>query len=377
VSGPNTDYDPVEVAAVQPEEVDAARAAALAAIAAAADLEDLKRARTEHAGDRSPLALANREIGALPPQARKEAGQRVGRARGEVNQALSARQEVLEAENAARILVEETVDVTLPTDRFPVGARHPITTGSELIADIFVAMGWEVAEGPVIEAEWLNFDALNLDADHPARTLQDTFWTAAPDRTGTADDIHGAGTGVVLRTQTSPVQARTMLSQEPPIYIVAPGRVFRTDEYDATHSPMFHQVEGLAVDEGITMAHLKGTLDHFATQMFGEGVTTRFRPSYFPFTEPSAEVDLKCFVCKGVDPASCRTCKGEGWIEWGGCGVVNPRVLTACGVDAERYTGFAFGMGIDRTLMFRHGLEDLRALFEGDVRFTTAFGSEL
>ena len=362
---------------MQPEEVDAARAAALAAIAAAADLEDLKRARTEHAGDRSPLALANREIGALPPQARKEAGQRVGRARGEVNQALSARQEVLEAEDAARILVEETVDVTLPTDRFPVGARHPITTGSELIADIFVAMGWEVAEGPVIEAEWLNFDALNLDADHPARTLQDTFWTAAPDRTGTADDIHGAGTGVVLRTQTSPVQARTMLSQEPPIYIVAPGRVFRTDEYDATHSPMFHQVEGLAVDEGITMAHLKGTLDHFATQMFGEGVTTRFRPSYFPFTEPSAEVDLKCFVCKGVDPGSCRTCKGEGWIEWGGCGVVNPRVLTACGVDAERYTGFAFGMGIDRTLMFRHGLEDLRALFEGDVRFTTAFGSEL
>ena len=286
---------------MQPEEVEAARAAALAAIAAAADLEDLKRVRTEHAGDRSPLALANREIGALPPQARKEAGQRVGRARGEVNRALAARQEVLEAEDAARILVEETVDVTLPTDRFPAGARHPITTGSELIADIFVAMGWEVAEGPVIEAEWLNFDALNLDADHPARTLQDTFWTAPSDRIGATDDIHGAGTGVVLRTQTSPVQARTMLSQEPPIYIVAPGRVFRTDEYDATHSPMFHQVEGLAVDEGITMAHLKGTLDHFATQMFGDGVTTRFRPSYFPFTEPSAEVDLKCFVCKGVD----------------------------------------------------------------------------
>ncbi len=370
---------------MQPEEVDAARAAALAAIASAADLEDLKRVRTEHAGDRSPLALANREIGALPPQARKEAGQRVGRARGEVSQALAARQEVLEAQDAARILVEETVDVTLPTDRVPVGARHPITTGSELIADIFVAMGWEVAEGPVIEAEWLNFDALNLDADHPARTMQDTFWTAPSDRTAAAggvDDVHGAGTGVVLRTQTSPVQARTMLSQEPPIYIVAPGRVFRTDEYDATHSPMFHQVEGLAVDEGITMAHLKGTLDHFATQMFGDGVTTRFRPSYFPFTEPSAEVDLTCFVClgsgRGDDGASlCRTCRGEGWIEWGGCGIVNPRVFVACGVDAERYTGFAFGMGIDRTLMFRHGIGDLRALFEGDVRFTTAFGTEL
>jgi len=380
VSGPNTDYDPVEVAAVQPEEVDAARDAALVAIASAADLEDLKRVRTEHTGDRSPLALANREIGALPPQARKEAGQRVGRARGEVSQALAARQEVLEAEHEARILVEETVDVTLPTDRLPVGARHPITTGSELIADIFLAMGWEVAEGPVIEAEWLNFDALNLDADHPARTMQDTFWTAPQDTrdgAGSVNEVHGAGTGVVLRTQTSPVQARTMLSQEPPIYIVAPGRVFRTDEYDATHSPMFHQVEGLAVDEGITMAHLKGTLDHFATQMFGDGVTTRFRPSYFPFTEPSAEVDLKCFVCKGVDSSACRTCRGEGWIEWGGCGVVNPRVLTACGVDAERYTGFAFGMGIDRTLMFRHGLADLRTLFEGDVRFTTAFGTEL
>ena len=196
---------------MQPEEVDAARDAALAAIAAAADLEELKRVRSEHAGDRSPLALANREIGALPPQARKEAGQRVGRARGEVNQALAARQEVLEAEHEARILVEETVDVTLPTDRLPVGARHPITTGSELIADIFVAMGWEVAEGPVIEAEWLNFDALNLGADHPARTMQDTFWTAPRTIGRDADAVHGAGTGVVLRTQTSPVQARTML----------------------------------------------------------------------------------------------------------------------------------------------------------------------
>ncbi|WP_418062897.1 phenylalanine--tRNA ligase subunit alpha [Pimelobacter simplex] len=365
MSGPNTDYDPVEVAAVSPAELEAARDAALAAIAAAADLEQLKAVRTEHAGDRSPLALANREIGALPPQARKEAGQRVGQARGAVSKALAARQEVLEAEHEARILVEEAVDVTLPTDAEPVGARHPLTTGAELIADIFVAMGWEVAEGPVIEAEWLNFDALNLGPDHPARTMQDTFWTEPADH------------HVVLRTHTSPVQARTMLTRTPPIYVVCPGRVFRTDEYDATHSPMFHQVEGLAIDEGISMAHLKGTLDHFASQMFGEGITTRFRPSYFPFTEPSAEVDLICFVCRGVDSDQCRTCRGEGWIEWGGCGIVNPRVLQACGVDSERYSGFAFGMGIDRTLMFRHGLEDLRTLFEGDVRFTTAFGSEL
>ncbi|CAM3687574.1 phenylalanine--tRNA ligase subunit alpha [Nocardioides marinus] len=365
MSGPNTDYDPVEVTPLQAEQVEAARDAALEAVAAAADLDALKQVRIDHAGDRSPLALANREIGALPPQARKEAGQRVGQARGAVNQAIATRQAVLEAEHEERMLVEETVDVTLPTDRRRRGGRHPITLQSELIADIFVAMGWEIAEGPVVEAEWLNFDALNLGPDHPARTMQDTFWTEPADR------------HIVLRTQTSPVQARTMLTRTPPIYVACPGRVFRTDEYDATHSPMFHQVEGLVVDEGITMAHLKGSLDHLAAQLFGEGIDTRFRPSYFPFTEPSAEVDVRCFVCRGVDADSCRTCRGEGWIEWGGCGVVNPRVLVACGVDPEVYSGFAFGMGIDRSFMFRHNLEDLRPLFEGDVRFSAAFGTEI
>ena len=365
MSGPNTDYDPVQVSSLDEEHVTAARDAAVAAIEAAGDLAELKQVRLDHTGDRSPLALANREIGALPPQARKEAGQRVGRARGEVNQALAARTEVLEAEHEERMLVEEAVDVTLPVDRAPRGSRHPLTTGAELIEDIFVAMGWEVAEGPVVEAEWLNFDALNLGADHPARTMQDTFWTEPAEH------------HLVLRTHTSPVQARTMLTRTPPIYVVCPGRVFRTDEYDATHSPMFHQVEGLVVDEGISMAHLKGTLDHFAAQMFGDGIATRFRPSYFPFTEPSAEVDLRCFVCRGVDSDACRTCRGEGWIEWGGCGVVNPRVLTACGIDSERYTGFAFGMGIDRTLMFRTGAADLRDFFEGDVRFSSSFGTEI
>jgi phenylalanyl-tRNA synthetase alpha chain len=365
MSGPNTDYDPVQVSSLDEAHVTAARDAAVAAIEAAGDLAELKQVRLDHTGDRSPLALANREIGALPPQARKEAGQRVGRARGEVNQALAVRTEVLEAEHEERMLVEEAVDVTLPVDRAPRGSRHPLTTGAELIEDIFVAMGWEVAEGPVVEAEWLNFDALNLGVDHPARTMQDTFWTEPADH------------HLVLRTHTSPVQARTMLTREPPIYVVCPGRVFRTDEYDATHSPMFHQVEGLVVDEGITMAHLKGTLDHFASRMFGEGIATRFRPSYFPFTEPSAEVDLRCFVCRGVDSDACRTCRGEGWIEWGGCGIVNPRVFTACGIDSERYTGFAFGMGIDRTLMFRTGAADLRDFFEGDVRFSSSFGTEI
>jgi len=365
MSGPNTDFDPVQVSSLEEEQVAAARDAALAAIAAASDLVELKQVRIDHVGDRSPLALANREIRALPPQARKDAGQRVGRARGEVNQALTARTEVLEAENEERILVEETVDVTLPVDRAPRGSRHPLTTGAELIEDIFVAMGWRVAEGPMVEAEWLNFDALNLGGDHPARTMQDTFWTEPADH------------HLVLRTHTSPVQARTMLEGRLPIYVVCPGRVFRTDEYDATHSPMFHQVEGLVVDEGITMAHLKGTLDHFASQMFGEGIATRFRPSYFPFTEPSAEVDLRCFVCRGIDSDACRTCRGEGWIEWGGCGVVNPRVLTACGIDSERWTGFAFGVGIDRTLMFAAGAADMRDFFEGDVRFSSSFGTEI
>jgi phenylalanyl-tRNA synthetase alpha chain len=367
MSGPSSQYDPVEVTPLKAAEVEAMREAALTAVAAADDLDALKRVRTEHTGDRSPLALANREIGALPPQARKDAGMRVGQARRAVAEAVAERQGELQAAEDARVLVEETVDVTLPWDRAPQGARHPLTTLQELVSDVFVAMGWEVAEGPEVEAEWLNFDALNLGPDHPARTMQDTFWLEPTDG------------GLVMRTHTSPVQARTMLERTPPIYVICPGRVFRTDELDATHTPVFSQVEGLVVDKGITMAHLKGTLDHFAESMFGEGITTRFRPSYFPFTEPSAEVDLVCFVCRGREPevATCRTCKGEGWIEWGGCGVVNPRVLTACGIDPEVYTGFAFGMGIERTLMFRHGVADMRDMVEGDVRFTAAFGTEL
>jgi phenylalanyl-tRNA synthetase alpha chain len=210
--------------------------------------------------------------------------------------------------------------------------------------------------------------------------MQDTFFVEGVDG---VDDGAGAAenSGVVLRTHTSPVQARTMLRRKPPIYIIAPGRTFRTDELDATHTPVFSQVEGLAVDEGITMAHLKGTLDHFAAAMFGEGISTRLRPSFFPFTEPSAEMDLQCFVCRGASVGNpdrpCRTCGSEGWIEWGGCGIVNPRVLIACGIDPDRYTGFAFGMGLERTLMFRHGIEDMRDMVEGDVRFASAFGMEI
>ena len=355
MSAPNKSYDPVEVADLSPEAIETAVALALEAIAAASDLDSLKEARLAHSGDRSPLALANREIGALPPAAKAEAGKRVGEARGQVRVALEQRQVDLERERDERVLIDEAVDVTLPYARRPVGARHPLTTIQDRIADVLVAMGWEIAEGPEVEAEWHNFDALNIGPDHPARTMQDTFFV------GTEDS------GVVLRTHTSPVQIRSMLDRPLPIYVVCPGRVFRTDELDATHTPVFHQVEGLVVDEGITMADLKGTLDHFATAMFGPDARTRLRPSYFPFTEPSAELDLWFPGAKG----------GPRWIEWGGCGMVNPRVLDACGIDSERFSGFAFGMGIERTLMFRHDVTDMRDMVEGDVRFTLQFGQEI
>jgi phenylalanyl-tRNA synthetase alpha chain len=372
MSGANDPYDPKQVAALSPEALDAGASAAVAAFESAGSLDELHEAHTAHVGDRSPLALANREIGALPPAAKADAGKRINAARTAVRQAHAERLAALEAERDARVLVEEAVDVTLPWDRRLEGARHPLTTIQERIADVFTAMGFEVAEGPEIESEWFNFDALNIGVDHPARSMMDTFFVS--------DAKGGGDSGLVLRTHTSPVQARVMLTREPPIYIICPGKVFRTDELDATHTPVFHQVEGLVVDKGITMAHLKGTLDHFAQAIFGPGIVTRLRPSYFPFTEPSAEPDLLCFVCRGESVGNpdrpCRTCGSSGWIEWGGCGMVNPRVLRACGIDPDVYSGFAFGMGIERTMMFRNNAADMRDMVEGDVRFTQAFGME-
>ncbi|MDX6329625.1 MAG: phenylalanyl-tRNA synthetase alpha chain [Streptomycetaceae bacterium] len=373
MSAPNKSYDPVEVEALKPEEIERRRDEALTAIAEAADLDALREVKIAHIGDRSPIALANREIGALPPHAKAEAGKRVGQARGAVNKALAARQEVLEAERDERVLVEEAVDVTLPYDRRPAGARHPMTTFADRIADVFVAMGYAVAEGPEAEAEWFNFDALNFPPDHPAREMQDTFF------------VQGAKgepeSGVVLRTHTSPVQIRSMIDREPPVYVICPGRVYRTDELDATHTPVFNQVELLAIDEGLTMADLRGTLDHMVQALFGDDMKTRLRPNFFPFTEPSAEMDMVCYVCRGESVGNpdrpCRTCGSEGWIELGGCGMVNPRVLTACGVDPQKYSGFAFGFGIERMLMFRHNVEDMRDIVEGDVRFTLPFGMEI
>lgn len=330
------------------EAVEAARQA----FAAATNLEELAVARREHLGDDAPISQARRALGSLPKNERKDAGRLVNQARGEAEKAYATAKTALEEKRNVEVLIAERVDVTVPTTRRQVGALHPITTLLETITDIFVSMGYEVADGPEVEAEYFNFDSLNFVPDHPARTLQDTF------------HVSHEGSRQVLRTHTSPVQMRTMLSQDLPIYVVAPGRVFRTDELDATHTPVFHQVEGLAVAEGLTMAHLRGTLDHLAKALFGAETRTRMRANYFPFTEPSAEVDVWFPQKKG----------GAGWIEWGGCGMVNPNVLRAAGIDPAVYTGFAFGIGVDRTLQFRNGLNDMRDMVEGDIRFTAPFG---
>lgn len=363
--------------------VEAAVAAAISAFEAATTLEELKEARLAHTGDKAALTLANRGIGALDGPDKAAAGKLLGGARASIGRALAARTEVLEAERDARVLVEEAVDVTLPVLRAPLGARHPLETLQDTMCDIFVAMGWEVAEGPEVEAEWFNFDALNFDPDHPARAMQDTFFVAPRDGDGAGSKAADDSSGVVLRTHTSPVQVRAALERKDAlvnegrgIYVICPGKTFRTDELDATHTPVFHQIEGLAVDRGLTMANLKGTLDHLARALFGPDAVTRLRPSYFPFTEPSAEMDLRCFICDGAD-TNCRTCRGTGWIEWGGCGMTHPNVLRAAGIDPDEYTAFAFGMGIERTLMFRHGVKDMRDMVEGDVRFSQQFGMEV
>ena len=326
--------------------------AALDAVSAAGDTAALKAARSAHSAEGSPLAQLNAQLRSVPNEKKAEFGKLVGQARGRVNQAFAAREEELaEAETAAR-LEAERVDITALAQRARTGARHPISLLQEQISDIFVGMGWEIAEGPELEHEWFNFDALNFDEDHPARQMQDTFFVDPVER------------HLVMRTHTSPVQVRSMLERDLPLYVLCPGRVYRTDEFDATHLPVFTQFEGIVVDKGITMAHLKGTLDHAAKVLFGAEAKTRFRANYFPFTEPSAELDLWHPTFKG----------GARWIEWGGCGMINPNVLRAAGIDPEEYSGFAFGMGIERTLMFRSDVQDMRDMAEGDVRFSEQFG---
>ena len=375
---------PLDEAAVA-EAVEAARRA----FAEASTLAELKSARLAHSGDAAPVTRANALIKGLDKADKPVAGKLMGVARKQIQAALAEATARLEAEEAAAALEREKVDVTVPTRRNPRGARHPLTVLVEDVADFFIGMGWEIAEGPEVEHEWFNFDALNFGPDHPARQMQDTFYvsgvqTVAGAAAGVAAaDGEGAGAavgagasdktageveaqpGLVLRTHTSPVQGREMLERGAPLYIACPGKVFRTDALDATHTPVFHQVEGLAVDKGLTMADLKGTLDHFARAMFGPEAKTRLRPSFFPFTEPSAEMDLWFPQKKG----------GAGWIEWGGCGMVNPEVLRNAGIDPDEYTGFAFGMGLERTLMLRHGIADMRDIVEGDVRFSLQFGT--
>lgn len=342
-----SDVNPISSA-----EVDAAVDAALAAIASAGSTADLKAVRTQHLGEASAIAQLNGKMREVPKELKAETGKLMGQARGRLEGAFKRREaEVLEAEAAQR-LIDETVDVTAAPQRVRIATRHPLALLQDEISDIFVGMGWEVAEGPELEHEWYNFDALNFEPDHPARAMQDTFF------------VEPANRHLILRTHTSPVQIRSLLDRELPVYVIAPGRVYRTDELDATHTPVFHQIEGIAIDRGLTMAHLRGTLEHFARQMFGEEAKIRLRANFFPFTEPSAELDVWHPGAKG----------GARWVEWGGCGMVDPNVLLAAGIDPEEYQGFAFGMGIERTLQFRHDISDMRDMVEGDVRWGAQFG---
>lgn len=329
------------------------RRKAISEIEAADDTEAL---RIQYLGKKGELTAVLRGMGKVSPEERPLIGQLANEVRAEIEKALEKKAEEKEKKDLEKKLLSEKLDVTVPGVATPVGHRHPIAQTEELLREIFIGMGFSIAEGPEVEYDYYNFEALNLPKNHPARDTQDTFYIT--------DNI-------LLRSQTSPVQVRVMEEMKnPPIRIISPGRVYRADPADATHSPIFHQVEGLVVDKGITMGDLKGILELFAKKMFGEDTKIRFRPHHFPFTEPSAEVDVSCFVCGGK---GCRLCKGEGWMEILGAGMVHPFVLSNCGIDPEVYSGFAFGMGVERITMARLGIDDLRLLFENDDRFLKQF----
>ena len=337
------------------EQLSAIKAAAEARLKEAADLAELEQLRIKFLGKKGELTAAMKEMGKLSKEERPAMGKLANEVRSFVENALSEKAEALKKEAAAAKLKIETLDVTVPGKRPVYGKKHPLTTVLDDLKDIFIGMGFSIAEGPEVELDYYNFEALNIPKDHPARDTQDTFYI---------DE------NIVLRTQTSPVQVRVMENQKPPIRVIAPGKVFRSDTVDATHSPVFHQIEGLVVDKGITMADLKGTLEVFAKKLYGEDTKLRFRPHHFPFTEPSAEVDISCFNCGGE---GCRICKGEGWIEILGCGMVHPKVLKNCDIDPEIYSGFAFGIGLERVTMFRYDIDDLRLFFENDIGFLKQF----
>ena len=316
---------------------------------------DIEAARVRFLGKKGELTAVLRGMGALSPEERPIVGQLANEVRAYIEEKIGEAQKAHAEAALSKKLKEEKIDVTVPCDSIKLGKRHPLSQIQKEMEDIFIGLGFSIAEGPEVEYDYYNFQALNIPKDHPARDTQDTFYIT--------DNI-------LLRSQTSPVQARVMEKTQPPIRIISPGRVYRSDAVDATHSPLFHQLEGLVVDKGITMGDLKGTLEMFARRMFGPETKIRFRPHHFPFTEPSAEVDVSCFVCGGK---GCRVCKGEGWIEILGAGMVHPNVLSGCGIDPEVYSGFAFGMGIERIVMIKYGIDDMRLLYENDLRFLKQF----
>jgi phenylalanyl-tRNA synthetase alpha chain len=330
------------------------------ALDGATSLDELEAAHVQVFGRKAPLSQVQRAIGSLPPETRSDIGQRVNEARSRLQGTADARRASLQAVAEDALLVADRVDLSLPGRRLRRGSLHPLSLVEDEIVDIFLHLGYRVAEGPEIEDEWHNFDALNIPPDHPARTVKDSIYVAVPGHPE-----------LLLRTETSSVQIRTMQSQPPPVFIIAPGRVYRRETSDATHLPVFHQVEGLVVDEGITFADLKGTLDTVAKALLGQDRETKLGPAFFPFVEPGAELAVTCMRCDGV---GCPVC-GNGWIELLGCGMVHPAVLENCGYDPERYTGFAFGLGIDRVALLKYRIPDIRLLVDGDIRFLAQFGA--
>lgn len=337
------------------QELEAIREKAERELKQAGDRQALENLRVRYLGKKGELTAILKQMGGLAADERPVIGQLANRIRARIEEDLLSRAAELREQETAKRLERETLDVTMPGKRRELGSKHPLSIELDEIKEIFVGMGFEIVEGPEVEYDYYNFEALNMPKDHPARDTQDTFYI---------------NDNILLRTQTSPVQVRVMEKQKPPIRIISPGRVYRSDAVDATHSPLFHQIEGLVVDRGVTFSNLKGTLETVIRRMYGEDSVVRFRPHHFPFTEPSAEVDVQCFACHGK---GCRLCKGEGWIEILGCGMVHPKVLSNCGIDPEVYTGFAFGMGLERLVMRKYHIDDMRLFHENDVRFLKQF----
>ena len=337
------------------EKLLAIKEAAFNEIATAENSGALEEIRVKYLGKKGELTTILRGMGSLSPEERPVVGKLVNEAKGEVEAKLEEVGTAIKTKEKNAKLASEVIDISLPGKKQVIGKRHPLDLTLERMKEIFISMGFSIEDGPEVELDHYNFEALNIPKDHPARSEQDTFYI---------------NDNIVLRTQTSPIQIRTMENQEPPIKMISPGKVYRSDAVDATHSPIFYQMEGLVIDKGVTFADLKGTLELFAKKMFGDTVVTKFRPHQFPFTEPSAEMDATCFVCEGK---GCRVCKGSGWIEILGCGMVHPNVLRNCGIDPEVYSGFAFGFGVDRMVMLKYGIDDIRALYESDMRFLNQF----